>query len=158
MSRTLGIVPKTILRYRIGHRVTHLKALLTCVGVKIKMRHTLGLNLIRPSRRVLHHAERKITNVRKRRNRESEANSKESKRNYRQSNADQIQPGSYQEESSHNSKKSGQSQYYPQESKTDSSFAKEVVQFSIPYCNDVEIRYDSCFGSSPFCFCEFHAV
>jgi hypothetical protein len=96
------------------------------VGVKIKMRHTLGLNLIRPSR-VLLHAGRKITNVRKRRNRESEANSKESKRNYRQSNEDQIQPGSHQEESSHNSKKSGQPQYHPQESKTDSSFVEEVV-------------------------------
>jgi hypothetical protein len=85
--------------------------------------------------RVLLHAGRKITNVRKRRNRESEANSKESKRNYRQSNEDQIQPGSHQEESSHNSKKSGQSQYHPQESKTDFGFVEEVVLLGEPVAN-----------------------
>jgi hypothetical protein len=69
----------------------------------------------------------KDKNVRKRRDRKSEAHFKKPKRDYRQSNADQIQPGSHQEESSHNSKKPGQSQYHHQESKTDSSFAEEVV-------------------------------
>jgi hypothetical protein len=65
-------------------------------------------------------------NVRKRRDRKSEAHFKKPKRNYRQSNEDQIQPGSHKEESSHNSKKSGQPQYHPQEPKTDSGFAKKV--------------------------------
>jgi hypothetical protein len=51
--------------------------------------------------------EGKITNVRKRRARQSEAHFRKPKRNYRQSNEDQIEPGGYQEESSHNSKKSG---------------------------------------------------
>src|ERR1700676_2400437 len=77
--------------------------------------------------------EGKITNVRKRCARKSEAHFKKPKRNYRQSNEDQIEPGSHKEESRHNSEKSGQSQYHPQESKTDSSFAKEVVQLPRRY-------------------------
>src|ERR1700693_5342096 len=73
--------------------------------------------------------EGKITNVRKRCARKSEAHFKKPKRNYRQSNEDQIQPGSHKEESSHNSKESGQPQYHHQESKTDSRFAKEKTNF-----------------------------
>jgi hypothetical protein len=67
------------------------------------------------------------SHVRKRRNRESKANSKEPKRNYRQPDANQVQPGSHKEESSHNSKKSGQPQYHPQKSKTNTNFAEKVV-------------------------------
>ncbi|HEX3544792.1 MAG TPA: hypothetical protein VHT31_09725 [Candidatus Acidoferrum sp.] len=67
----------------------------------------------------------KLTNVRKRRDRESEANSKKPKRDYRQSNADQIQPGSYKEEPGYHSKKSGQSKHHPQKSKTNSNVTEK---------------------------------
>jgi hypothetical protein len=66
------------------------------------------------------------TNVRKHRDRKSEANFKEPKRNYRQSKTDQIQPGSYKEKSGHNFEKSGQPENHHRESKTDPGFVEEV--------------------------------
>ena len=43
MSRNLIIVPRFILRYRIGRTVTHPKTLLTGAGAKMKMRQALGI-------------------------------------------------------------------------------------------------------------------
>jgi hypothetical protein len=58
MSRNLIIVPRIILRYRIGRPITCPKTLLTGAVAKIKTRHARGIDLIRPSRRALLHPER----------------------------------------------------------------------------------------------------
>jgi hypothetical protein len=111
-----------------GPRETYLKTLLTSMGAQMKIRHAPMTQLdgvISPCPTSCR--KDKKQNVRKRRDRQSEANFKKPKRNYRQSNEDQIEPGNHQKEPSHNSKKSGQPQYHHQKSKTDSSFAEEVV-------------------------------
>jgi hypothetical protein len=53
------MVPRIILRYRIGRLVKHPKTLLTGAGAKTKMRQALGIALMGPSRRVLLHPEDK---------------------------------------------------------------------------------------------------
>jgi hypothetical protein len=49
------VVPRIILRYRIGRPGTHRITLLTGAGAKMKMRQAVDMALMGPSRRVLLH-------------------------------------------------------------------------------------------------------